>query len=159
MNRVNKEFPLILVLVGLIVLSIATTAYLAFKGLRFYNAVVREQECTKYGCIGGITIEFTGMQESTPYEITFLYPSGETKTLKCSGVSDATQPYPEICRTQSAFISLPPGDPPEEITVTVKTSNGEWTETFKPNYRASNPNGEDCPAICYTATIQFKIPK
>ena len=122
------------------------------------NSLMSEKECTKIGCTGGINIEFVGLPESVPYEITIAYPSGETKTLKCSGAADDPQPYPEICWSNSAFISLPAGDPPDEITVTVKTGDGEWTETFQPDYTASNPNGEDCPAICYGTTILFRIP-
>ena len=152
----NNWVKIILIAFGLALFSIAVYASFTVYGLRLYEKIIQEEKCSVYGCIGGVTIELDGLPDATPYEIVFAFPSGETKVLKCSGREDDPQPYPEICCSQSAFISLPDGEPPKEIIVTIKTINGQWIEAFQPDYKGSNPNGEDCPVMCYSATIVFE---
>jgi hypothetical protein len=155
MNWRNKWLKIAFVAFGLALFSIAVYASLAFWGLRLYEKITQEQKCSIYGCIGGVTVELDGLLDAAPYEVVFTYPSGETKVLSCSGIEGDSQHYPEICRSQSAFISLPAGEPPKEIIATIKTNNGQWIKAFQPDYRGSNPNGDDCPVMCYSATIVF----
>lgn len=114
--------------------------------------------CTLIGCIGGIEVEVVGLPESTPFEISLTFPSGETQTLKCGGEIDESIPFEKTCSSKGAFFSLPSdSEPPEVIAVTVTMSAGQWTETIFPEYEEFLPNGEGCLPTCYTADIVINI--
>jgi hypothetical protein len=151
MNWSNKKVWL--VLAGIIVLVFAVILVLMVSG-----PFVPVQMCTLVGCIGGIDIKVIGLPESIPFEVSLKFPSGETQTVKCGGETDESIPFETSCPPDGAFFSLPPDvKPPQEITATVTTSDGQWTETVQPEYEKFQPNGDDCPPICYTADIVIWI--
>ena len=151
MNLLNNKIWLILA--GLAILVIAIVVILMFSG-----PLISTKMCTLVGCIGGIEVEIHGLPESTPYEVSLAFPSGETQTLKCSGETDESIPFEKTCSSKGAFFSLPSdSEPPEVVAVTIVTSTGHWTETIFPEYEKFQPNGEDCPPICFNADIVIDI--
>ena len=148
----NKK-NLLTILGGFFVLAILVVIFLIASG-----PLIPTNMCTLVGCIGGIKVEILGLPESTPYEVSLAFPSGETQTLKCSGETDESIPFEKTCSSKGAFFSLPSdSEPPEVVAVTIVTSAGQWTETIFPEYEEFLPNGEGCPPICYNADIIITV--
>ena len=147
----NKKHTLIFA--GIAVFVIVIVAILTITG-----PLGPTQFCTLVGCVGGLQIELEGLPSSTPFEIAITFPSGETQTLNCGGEKDESIPFEKSCSPNGAFFALPPDvKPPKEITVTVKTSAGQWARKVQPKYGKFQPNGEDCPPVCYNANISITL--
>lgn len=115
--------------------------------------------CTFVGCRGGIDIELTGLPASSPYQIDFILPSGETQSITCDA---NTRKGPDTlggsgCKVNGAFFGLQQDSGPKEITVTVIISGNEVSQVFRPKYEKFQPNGWNCPPICYSATIKMNL--
>ena len=150
-NRSKNTLPLILG--GLLVVAVFVVIVLIVSGPSFPSKM-----CTLVGCVGGIEVEIVGLPESTPFEISLTFPSGETQTLKCGGESDESVPLENVCSVNGALVGLPSDVvPPEVIAVTVTTSATKWKEAIFPEYKEFQPNGEDCPPICYNADIIITV--
>ena len=148
----NKKI-LLTILGGLFVLAILVVIFLMVSG-----PLIPTNMCTLVGCIGGIEVEVVGLPESTPFEVSLAFPSGETQTLKCGGETDESVPFENVCSLNGAFFGLPSDvEPPEVIAVTVTTSAGQWKETIFPEYEEFLPNGEGCLPTCYNADIVINI--
>ncbi|MFZ5912250.1 MAG: hypothetical protein ACOYYU_19765 [Chloroflexota bacterium] len=142
-----------LVLLGGIVLILAIVLVLMVSG-----PVIPGKMCTLVGCVGGVNVEVTGLPESTPFEVSLIFPSGERQSLECSGKAEESVPFEGTCSSTGAFFGLPPdAEPPTEITVEITTSSRVWTEIVHPEYEIHQPNGDGCPPVCYNADIVISI--
>lgn len=113
--------------------------------------------CTLIGYAGGVTIEFSQVPASGNYEVELSLPSGETMTLIC-GEETNQIPFEMTCSENGAFFALPNDTPPpDRINITVTTDGGTYSREFSPEYEKFQPNGEDCPPICYNAAVQFQL--
>ena len=114
--------------------------------------------CALIGCVGGLEIELAGLPAKTPYEISIAFLSGEIQTLACGTENDQSEAFVKSCSPNGAFFSLPSDvEPPKEITVTVTVNGNQTSEVFRPDYQKLQPNGEDCPPVCYGAEILMNI--
>lgn len=115
--------------------------------------------CTLIGCAGGVTIEFPQLPPGGNYEVQLSLPSGETKTLRCGEETNQVA-FEMVCSENEVFFALPNDfPPPDTIMVTVTLAGEKVSREFSPEYEKFQPNGEDCPPICYNATIQFQLEK
>jgi hypothetical protein len=150
-NRNKKGF--LIVSGGLLALIVIAFAFLMISG-----PLVGDRMCTLVGCVGGLEIELLGLPDATPYEISIVFPSGETQTLTCGTENDQSEVFVKKCSPNGAFFSLTPdAEPPQEITVTVTIAGSQTSETFRPVYEKFQPNGENCSPTCYSATIFMNI--
>lgn len=151
MNWWNKKIWLVLA-------GFAFLAFAIFVILMVSGPLISTKMCTLVGCVGGIEVEIVGLPESTPFEISLTFPSGETQTLMCGGEIDESIPFEKTCSSKGAFFNLPSdSERPEVIAVTVTTSAGQWTETILPEYEKFQPNGAGCEPICYNATLKMNF--
>lgn len=113
--------------------------------------------CTLIGCLGGITVNISGLPPGSDYEVTLILPSGEKTNLQC-GDSPEVNPFENSCAESGAFFTLPSDvEPPGEITIEVIVGGVSTSQGFTPVYEKSQPNGEDCPPVCYNATVNFQF--
>jgi hypothetical protein len=113
--------------------------------------------CTLIGCAGGVTIEFPQLPPGESYEVQLSLPSGETKTLRC-GEGTNQIPFEMVCTENEVFFALPnDAPPPEQISITVTADGETFSREFSPVFEKFQPNGEDCPPVCYNATVQFQL--
>ena len=119
----------------------------------------RQMECTLVGCFGGITVELSGLPPSSRYQIAIISPPGEARTLYCGPNSAKTSqaPFWHGCTPEGAFFLLDADSNPQEITVAVTVEGKRISKVFHPEYEISQPNGENCPPTCYSATIEMNI--
>ena len=120
------------------------------------GTVAPAQVCTLVGCNGGISIDIAGLPQNTNYEVSLILPSGERITQVCDEAPEVS--FKRSCTESGAFIALAPDDlPPDTVTIEVVMDGKTYTHEFKPDYEKYQPNGEDCPPICYNATINFQL--
>jgi hypothetical protein len=154
MNWWSRNKKVLLIISGGLLALIAIT----FVFLMVSGPTIGGQMCTLVGCIGGLEIELLGLPNATPYEISIVFPFGETQTLTCGTENDQSEAFVKSCSPSGAFFSLTPDvEPPEEITVTVEANGKKVTQVFNPQYEKFQPNGVGCEPICYNATIQMNI--
>ncbi len=112
--------------------------------------------CTLIGCSGGLTIEITGVSLAVGYEVTLTLPSGEKITQVCD--ESPRNDFEKSCTDAGVFFALPVDiDPPETVEVEVVVNGESHTQEFSPTYEKFQPNGEDCPPVCYNAGLDFQI--
>ena len=150
-NR-NKKTTLI-VLGGLFILTVIAILFLMISG-----PIIGGRMCTLVGCIGGLEIKLIGLPNGAPYEIKVEFPSGETQSLICGTEEDQSEAFVKSCLPHGAFFSLASDvEPPKEITATVTVNGKQTSEVFRPDYIKFQPNGEDCPPVCHSATVTLKL--
>jgi len=127
--------------------------------LMMLGPLVGGQMCTLVGCVGGLNVELAGLPAFTPYQIELAFPSGETQTVTCDpGAADESEPFVKSCSAGGAFFSLEQDvKPPQEITITVSINGDQITQVFQPKYEAFQPNGSNCPPVCYNATVELNV--
>ena len=114
--------------------------------------------CTLIGCASGIKVELSDLPPSSSYQMTVMFPSGETQTLFCEpNETEAAAPFGNGCTPKGAYFSLDNDTEPKEITVVVIVDGKRVLEVFHPEYEKYQPNGEDCPPTCYSAQIEMNI--
>lgn len=115
--------------------------------------------CTLIGCGGGIEVELVDLPANTPYQVILSFASGETKALSCDpDLEDKPSSFEKSCFSNGAFFSLEQDAlPPDEVTVTIIVGGDRVSQVFNPVYKKTQPNGEDCPPICYSATVKINI--
>ena len=112
------------------------------------------QGCTMMGCIGGLDIEFAGLQPET-YTVDVSSPDGQTQTFECSASSARAVFNESGCAPNGLHL----GDAtPDEITVKVTWDGGSKTETFQVNYQVLQPNGPQCEPICHVGKVTMQLP-
>lgn len=131
-----------------VMLFILITAFMASRN-----------DCSGKNCRGSINIELVELQDSSPYRISVIFPDGKSRVVNClAGGRNKEIPFKQICWPTGAEFYLKRGiAPPEEITVIVEVDGRTSTKVYRPVYEKEQPNGEDCPPVCYSATIQINI--
>ena len=113
--------------------------------------------CTLADCFGdGIHIEFVDGNAPEKYSIEVEFPNGK-RILECNNSSDLPLADWDSCKAYGAFFEQLDDLPPEEIVVTVIVDDTRISRSFHPEYEIWYPNGEDCPPLCYFATIEFEL--
>jgi hypothetical protein len=154
MNWWNRNKKIVLIISGGLLALIAVVVFFLMAS----GPVVSDQFCTLMGCVGDLNIEIAGLTANTPFEVSVVYPSGETQTLTCGTEAEQAEPFVSSCSPTGAFFSLTPDvEPPQEITVIVTIDGKQTSEVIQPAYEKFQPNGEDCPPVCYTAKILFNL--
>ena len=111
-------------------------------------------------CFGSIGVVVEGLPESTTYELNLQYLHGEEQTLTCEIGKDEFEILGNSCVPTGAVFTLNQDEvPPSEITVTVTINGEKVSKAFRPTYEKYQPNGEDCPPICYTSNIVMDVSK
>lgn len=152
-NKYKKVLFLIIALLFVLTVAIAIS-------ISMFRPPELAQVCTLVGCGGGINIELAELPVDVSYQVTLSLPSGESETLSCGGVQDNSNPFEKSCSSNGAFFSLDPDvSAPDQITVTVLVAEKQTSQVFRPVYEKNQPNGEDCPPICYSATVKMSIEK
>jgi hypothetical protein len=96
----------------------------------------------------------------TQFAVSLSSSEGESLQVLCTD-GNATFDPPEAARWSPA---CPAGGvtlqdfTPDELSVSVRWSDGEATQIFRPTYVASRPNGPDCDPACQSATLDLHIP-
>lgn len=112
--------------------------------------------CTLVGCVGGISIDISGISLAGGYEVSLLLPTGERITQVCNGNPETG--FERSCHETGAFFALPPDvPPPDQVKVEVTVAGETYSEGFAPVYERYQPNGEDCPPICYSAKLVIQV--
>jgi hypothetical protein len=102
--------------------------------------------CTLIGCESGLAIEFATVPTEAVRVEAFVREGGPRYVFDCP---DANRCGPGV------FF---PGFTPEVVTIRVTTASGSTTQTVRPKYTKSRPNGPDCPPECIQARVQVTIP-
>ena len=96
--------------------------------------------CTQIGCVDGLTVVL-----EDPPDVAFtvtLVAGGETvNSFECTAGSCAEIFFEGV------------GVP--EVTVVVEYGETVRSETFTPSYTRVQPNGRNCPPICFTASVRL----
>jgi len=155
----NKK-PLAFLLFGFV-----SVGFFGILLLMFLGPIVGDVFCTLADCMGdGVHIDFIG-QIPDSYSVEVVFPSGKRK-ITCDNTSldnDFRFVGGDHCKQNGVFFeqidseSDPSDTPPEELVVTVIYDGKQVTKTFHPEYEIDYPNGEDCPPMCYYATIEFDV--
>ena len=116
------------------------------------------QVCTLMGCHGGLSIEITGISLTSGYEVNLILPSGEKITQVCG--ESTVNSFEKSCHESGAFFALPSDEaPPETVKIEIIVDGEKYGQEFSPVYEKFQPNGEDCPPICYNSTLAFQVTK
>lgn len=101
-------------------------------------------------------VELSGIPESTPYQVTFHFPQGETQSVSCVFGSEDRK---NGCEKSGAFIHMPiEAHAPEKFSLTVLINEKQISKTFRPLYLKSRPIGSKCPVTSYNETVHLTIP-
>jgi hypothetical protein len=116
--------------------------------------------CTERDCGPTLAVRLAGVVPDA-YSFAYETADGARREVRCQ---DGVGEYPTnhfdsmshlLCRTYGIqFVNLSP----EEMTVTVRWEDGEFSQTLKPVYRVSHPNGPSCPPTCRSGSITLTIP-
>ncbi len=113
------------------------------------------QMCTLIGCIETLTVEFQGALPSD-FLVEATTPDGSSVQVHCiDGQAEESATFSGMCSENSvSFYDFAP----DEVTITVTWDGGEFSQTVRPNYTISYPNGPDCPPGCKAGTVQLQMP-
>jgi len=149
----TKKIWLAILGVGLLLIGIS---WMVFRPARPIGAA---KMCTLLGCLSTIEVDVKGLPDSTSYEVEIQNLQDQNQTLTC--VTGQEKPYfleAHTCIAAGAIFVFDPDDvPPEEITVTVTADGKTVSQEFRPTYKKFQPNGEDCPPVCYSSTIVMDV--
>jgi hypothetical protein len=102
--------------------------------------------CTLIGCLDGLHVQF----DSPPPDGTVIEVNGSDGMPTIMHV---------VCGATNCDFGLYfEGYTPPYLTVHVVTPTGEGISTYEPKYVKSQPNGEDCPPTCRSATVLVELP-
>lgn len=114
--------------------------------------------CTLAGCSGGISVEITGYSLDQPYVVSLILPSGERINQVCDG--SPKNDFEKSCTETGAYFALPAEfTPPETVTIEISINGKIHKQEYSPDYEKFQPNGEDCPPVCYNAALVFQMTK
>lgn len=114
--------------------------------------------CTLAGCVGGISIDITGISLTNGYKVNLIFPNGEMMAMVCDESSE--DGFEKSCHGSGAFFALPSDvEPPVTVTVEIIANGVTHRQEFVPAYEIFHPNGEDCPPVCYNSTLAFQVTK
>jgi hypothetical protein len=142
----------VLVSVGLVIIS-----------LMMLGPIIGSKFCKLVDCVGdGVHLNFIG-ETPDSYTVEIEFPSGKRKIVCKSDSLYELYLTEDHCKPNGVFFeqldSQEPSDlPPEELKVTIAFDEKIITKTFRPDYEIWRDfNGEDCPPMCYFATIEFDL--
>lgn len=111
--------------------------------------------CTLVGCSGGLSIDIDNLPAGAKYQVSLMLPSGDTITQVCDENPEIS--FEKSCTETGVFLALPVDTaPPDSVTIEVTLNGQTYTKDFTPTYEKFQPNGENCPPICYNADILFQ---
>lgn len=114
--------------------------------------------CTLVGCHGGLSVEIAGISSGDEYEVNLILPSGETIAQVCAESPENS--FEKSCHEAGAFFALSQdAAPPETVKIVVILDGETYEQEFSPVYEKFQPNGEDCPPVCYNSTLVFQVTK
>jgi len=99
------------------------------------------QICTKIGCSDGLTVVVENAP-AAPYTVEVGLPDGTSRTAPCEAGCDG-----------GLFFE---GVTADEVTVRITGSAGTSSQSVRPTYTDSRPNGPDCPPVCRQARVQVR---
>jgi hypothetical protein len=97
------------------------------------------RDCTLIGCRSGLAIELTDIPPG-PLTLEVVLSGSQTQTLTCA--QHTCPPY--------FFV---PDVRPDEVTLRITTTAGTLTETMRPAWSRSQPNGPGCGPVCWEAKV------
>lgn len=103
-------------------------------------------DCTLIDCDDGLSVELAAIPTGT-YQVEVLLPTGEIHAAECPDTSR--------CGPGIFFFS---GVTAAEVTIRVTTEAGTRSETVRPRYLESRPNGPGCPPLCRQARVTVGLP-
>ena len=113
--------------------------------------IIDPKDCSVRGCFSGVQVEFAEPPGQS-YTVELLVERGGA--LVSIAARDCTQGA--LCRDFVVFESAP-----LEGSVRVRVTTAAGTATSAPQplaYERSQPNGPDCPPVCYLATVLATLP-
>lgn len=149
--------------ISLLLIVCISIGFLTTIGLVIFGPLIGTTFCTMAGCLGGgVHINFVG-KIPEQYVVKVDFPYG-TRELHCNTNSlpqNRTWDKDE-CTDLGVFFADSDHDdiePPKELTITIEYDGEIISRKVQPEYRdVFRPNGENCPPVCYYATIEFEIP-
>jgi hypothetical protein len=100
------------------------------------------RDCTLIGCMNGLSIELTDIPPG-PLKLEVVLPGGETQIMTCA--QHTCPPY--------FFV---PDVRPDEVTLRVITDAGIRTETMRPQWSRTQPNGRGCDPVCWEGSVTMR---
>jgi hypothetical protein len=103
---------------------------------------VAERACTKIGCDDGIVVSIS--EARSDFALQIIEADGTVHERVCAAAATCDQFFFDGIRSE---------------TVIVRLVSGEQTieREFEPAYERAQPNGPDCPPVCYQAQITFAL--
>jgi hypothetical protein len=110
-------------------------------GSRFFGGT----SCTAAGCVDGVTVSISDERPDSLSLSIFLDDESEAfESKKCTNQDRPCEIYAG-------------GETPNTVRVEATWRNGEFINTFNPEYETIQPNGPDCPPTCTQASIQIDL--
>lgn len=103
--------------------------------------------CTKIGCESTLAIRVVTEDEQMVAGLVGTITVGDTTyDVDCTGTSS-----PEVrCDDDAIRVSVTEGDVDSEVSISLFRDDGYGAETsFSPAWTSSQPNGPDCPPVCW----------
>lgn len=127
---------------------------MTIRGLRIFclagllMACSSQQDCLLIGCFDGLSVAFKGQ-----------LPAAFSVKLKATGQSDLELACPGgssqyVCLPDSVFVSR---YTPESVEVTYTAGDKTQTQTLKPTYTTSRPNGAACAPECRQGKVELTL--
>jgi hypothetical protein len=110
-------------------------------------------------CVSGLTILFTGRHKLDKYDVSVSYDGFSGTSFECPQqallVAFGDKMAPVSCsndRVTLISVGL------TELTITITWGGGVVTETLRPNFEVSAPQGPNCKPQCLIGRAELRIP-
>jgi len=120
-----------------------------------------EQVCTFIGCGLSLEVALVGEHVPTDFALTVNSPAGDIVNVHCAEGNAEFDP-PSAARWTPACPAggvTFQGFTPEQLTATVRWSEGEVTQDFELRYDEHRPNGRQCEPTCRSTRVEVRIPE